>query len=40
MKLTKKEIVISEWVKIADLHGTKAGAKFVNGVLEDVYRKL
>ena len=40
MKLTKKEIVISEWVKITDLHGTKAGAKFVNGVLEDVYRKL
>lgn len=40
MKLTKKEIVISEWVKITDLHGTKAGAKFVNGVLEDVYTKL
>ena len=40
MKLTKKEIVISEWVKITDLHGTKAGAKFVNGLLEDVYRKL
>ncbi len=40
MKLTRKEIVISEWVKIADLHGTKSGAKFVNGVLEDVYTKL
>ena len=40
MKLTKKEIVISEWVKITDLHGTKAGAKFVNGLLEDVYTKL
>ena len=40
MKLTKKEIVISEWVKITDLHGTKAGAKYVNGVLEDVYTKL
>tara|TARA_B100000427_G_C15369501_1_gene533655 strand:+ start:394 stop:774 length:381 start_codon:yes stop_codon:yes gene_type:complete len=40
MKLTKKEIVISEWVKITDLHGTQAGAKFVNGVLEDVYKKL
>ena len=40
MKLTKKEVVISEWVKIADLHGTKSGAKFVNGVLEDVYTKL
>ena len=40
MKLTKKEIVISEWVKISDLHGTKSGAKFVNGVLEDVYTKL
>ena len=40
MKLTKKEVVISEWVKIADLHGTKSGAKFVNGVLEDVHTKL
>ena len=40
MKLTKKEVVISEWVKIADQHGTKSGAKFVNGVLEDVYTKL
>tara|TARA_B100000029_G_scaffold172146_1_gene168530 strand:- start:1808 stop:2188 length:381 start_codon:yes stop_codon:yes gene_type:complete len=40
MKLTKKEIVVSEWVKISDLHGTKSGAKFVNGVLEDVYTKL
>ena len=40
MKLTKKEIVISEWVKITDLHGTQAGAKFVNGVLEDVYKKI
>ena len=40
MKLTKKEIVISEWVKITDLHGSQAGAKFVNGVLEDVYKKL
>ena len=40
MKLTKKEIIISEWVKLTDLHGTQAGAKFVNGVLEDVYTKL
>ena len=40
MKLTKKEIVIAEWVKLADSHSSSDGAKFVNGVLEKIYTDL
>ena len=40
MKLTKKEIVIAEWVKLADKHSSSKGAKFVNGVLEKINTDL
>ena len=40
MKLTKKEIVLAEWVKLADSHSSSDGAKFVNGVLEKIYTDL
>ena len=40
MKLTKKEIVMAEWVKLADSRSSSDGAKFVNGVLEKIYTDL
>ncbi len=40
MKLTKKEIIIAEWVKLADKHSSSEGAKFVNGVLEKINEDL
>lgn len=40
MKLTNKNIVINEWVKTTDKHGTTEGAKFVNGILETVNTKF
>jgi len=40
MKLTKKEIVIAEWVKLADKHSSSKGAKFVNGLLEKINTDL
>lgn len=40
MKLTKMQIVISEWVKLADKHSSSDGAKFVNGVLDKIYSEL
>ena len=40
MKLTKKEIVMAEWVKLADSRSSTDGAKFVNGVLEKIYTDL
>ena len=40
MKLTKKEIVIAEWVKLSDKHSSSKGAKFVNGVLEKINTDL
>ena len=36
MLLTKKEVIISEWVKLADTHSSTEGAKFVNGLLESI----
>ena len=40
MKLTKMQIVIAEWVKLADKHSSRDGAKFVNGVLDKIYSDL
>ena len=40
MKLTKKEIVFAEWIKLADTHSSSDGAKFVNGVLDKIYSDL
>ena len=36
MMLTKKAVIIAEWVKLADTHSTKEGAKFVNALLESI----
>ena len=36
MLLTKKSIIIAEWVKLADIHSSKEGAKFVNALLESI----
>ena len=40
MKLTKMEIVIAEWVKLADKHSSSNGAKFVNGILDKIHTEL
>jgi len=40
MGLTKKDIVVSEWVKLADKHSSSEGAKFVNGLLENIYKEF
>ena len=40
MKLTKMQIVIAEWVKLADKHSSSDGAKFVNGVLDKINSDL
>jgi len=40
MKLTQKEIIIAEWVKLTDTHSSKEGAKFVNGLLESINKVL
>ena len=40
MKLTKMQIVIAEWVKLADKHSSSDGAKFVNGILDKIYSDL
>ena len=32
MELTPKKVIISEWVKITDIHSSNKGAKFVNGI--------
>ena len=36
MNLTPKKVIISEWVKITDVHSSESGAKFVNGILNSV----
>ena len=40
MGLTKKDIVIAEWVKLADKHSSRDGAKFVNGILENIHKEF
>tara|TARA_B100001750_G_C15516376_1_gene607555 strand:+ start:382 stop:774 length:393 start_codon:yes stop_codon:yes gene_type:complete len=40
MGLTKKDIVVSEWVKLTDKHSSSEGAKFVNGLLENIYKEF
>tara|TARA_B100001250_G_scaffold185858_1_gene159826 strand:+ start:2413 stop:2781 length:369 start_codon:yes stop_codon:yes gene_type:complete len=40
MKLTPNKVIISEWVKIADIHSSSKGAKFVNGILDKVSNEI
>ena len=40
MNLTPNKVIISEWVKIADIHSSSKGAKFVNGILDKVSNEI
>tara|TARA_B100000427_G_scaffold155673_1_gene129398 strand:+ start:2113 stop:2481 length:369 start_codon:yes stop_codon:yes gene_type:complete len=40
MKLTPNKVIISEWVKIADIHSSSKGAKFVNGILDKISNEI
>jgi transcription termination factor NusB len=40
MNLTPKKVIISEWVKITDVHSSESGAKFVNGILNSVSSEI
>ncbi len=40
MDLSPKKVIISEWVKITDLHSSNKGAKFVNGILDRISNEL
>ena len=36
MNLTPIKVILSEWTKLADKHGSSDGAKFVNAILENI----
>ena len=40
MDLTPKKVVISEWVKLCDIHSSSQSAKFVNGILDTISEKI
>ncbi len=40
MNLTPKKVIISEWVKITDMHSSSKGAKFVNGILDRISNEI
>ena len=40
MNLTPKKVIISEWVKLTDIHSSESGAKFVNGILNSVSKEI
>ena len=40
MNLTPQKVIISEWVKITDIHSSEKGAKFVNGILNSVSNEI
>ena len=40
MELTPKKVIISEWVKITDMHSSNKGAKFVNGILDRISNEI
>ena len=40
MNLTPKKVIISEWVKLTDIHSSESGAKFVNGILNSVSSEI
>jgi len=40
MQLTPNKVIISEWVKITDIHSSSKGAKFVNGILDKISNEI
>tara|TARA_Y100000590_G_scaffold93540_1_gene106016 strand:+ start:785 stop:1150 length:366 start_codon:yes stop_codon:yes gene_type:complete len=40
MELSPKKVIISEWVKITDMHSSSKGAKFVNGILDRISNEI
>ena len=40
MQLTPNKVIISEWVKITDIHSSSKGAKFVNGILDKISHEI
>ena len=36
LNLTPFKVIISEWTKLTDKHGTSDGAKFVNAILDNI----
>ena len=36
LNLTPFKVIISEWTKLTDKHGSSDGAKFVNAILENI----
>ncbi len=36
LKLTPFKVIISEWTKLTDKHGSSDGAKFVNAILDNI----
>ncbi len=40
MNLSPKNVIISEWVKLTDLHSSNKGAKFVNGILDRISNEI
>ena len=40
MDLSPTEVIISEWVKLADKHSSSQSAKFVNGILDKLSQEI
>jgi len=40
MDITPKKVIISEWVKLTDAHSSSKGAKFVNGILDNISNEI
>ena len=39
LNLTPFKVIISEWTKLTDKHGSSDGAKFVNAILDNISKK-
>ncbi len=40
MELSPTNVIISEWVKLADKHSSSQSAKFVNGILDKLSQEI
>ena len=40
MDLTPKKVIISEWVKLCDMHSSSQSAKFVNGIMNAISENI
>ena len=40
MDLSPTKVIISEWVKLADIHSSSQSAKFVNGILDKLSQEI